>query len=46
MFKSEYTVKPVHKGHPREIQNMVFIDKWSLFGGNYVLFYHGGVIDM
>ena len=31
------TVKPVNKGHPREIQRMVFIDKWSLFGG--YLFY-------
>ena len=27
------TVKPVNKGHPRERQNMVFIDKWSLLGG-------------
>ena len=26
------TVKHVNKGCPREIQIMVFIDKWSLFG--------------
>ena len=25
------TVKPVNKGHPMDRQNMVFIDKWSLF---------------
>ena len=31
-----YTVKPVNKSHPRERQNIVFIDKWSLFGGNFV----------
>ena len=29
----------MNKGHPREKQNMVFIDKWSLFGGYFVLFY-------
>ena len=27
------TVKPVNKGHQREDQHMVFIDKWPLFGG-------------
>ena len=32
------TVKPVNKGYPREILHMVFIDRWSLFGGNFVLF--------
>ena len=32
-----YTVKPVNKGHP--IQNMVFIDKWSLFVDYFVSFY-------
>ena len=31
------TVKPVNKGHPRERQNKVFIDKWSLFGGNFFI---------
>ena len=36
-----YTVKPVNKGHPRERQDMVFIDKWSLFGGFFVLFNEG-----
>ena len=41
-----YTVKPVNKGHPREKQNMVFIDKWSLFGGYFVLFYQGSVIEV
>ena len=35
------TVEPVNKGHPRERQNMVFIDKWSLFGGFFVIFYQG-----
>ena len=28
-----YTVKPVNKGYPRIKLHMVFIDKWSLFGG-------------
>ena len=42
----ESTVKPVHKGHPREKQNMVFIDKWSLFGGYFVLFYQGSVTEV
>ena len=27
-----YTVKPQNKGHPREQQVMVLIDKWFLFG--------------
>ena len=27
-------VKPVNKGHPRERWHMVFIDKWTLFGGH------------
>ena len=26
------TVKPVNQGHPMEKYNMIFIDKWSLFG--------------
>ena len=30
------TIKPLNKGHPRERQIMVFIDKWSLFGGYFV----------
>ena len=33
------TIKPVNKGHPMEIQHMVFKDKWSLFGHNFVLFF-------
>ena len=37
----EITVKPVDKGHPKERQNMVSIDKWSLFCGNVVLFHQG-----
>ena len=41
-----YTVKPVNKGHSRERQNMVFIDKWSLFGGYNCLFYKRVVIDV
>ena len=40
------TVKPVNKGHPKERQNMVFIDKWSLFGGNIVLFNQGKVTEV
>ena len=30
-YIADTTVKPVNKEHPREIQIMVFIDKWSLF---------------
>ena len=33
-----YTVKPVNKGHLRERQGMAFIDRWPLFGGNFVIF--------
>ena len=40
------TVKPVNKGHPEERQNMVFIDKWSLFGVYIVLFNQERVIEM
>ena len=40
------TVKPVNKGHPWERQNMVFIDKWSLFEGYFVFFYQGRVIEV
>ena len=29
----------MNSDHPSEKQNMVFIDKWSLFGGHFVLFY-------
>ena len=36
LIKLCYTVKPVIKCHPGERQNMVFIDKWSLFGGHFV----------
>ena len=36
----------MNKGHPRERQKMVFIDKWSLFGGYFVLFYQGRVIEV
>ena len=32
------TVKPVNKGHPRERQTLIFIDKWSLLRGFIVLF--------
>ena len=40
-----YTVKPVNKGHPRERRkNIVFIDKWSLFGGNFVYFNKKGLL--
>ena len=40
------TVKPVNKGHTKERENMVFIDKWSLFGGYFVLIYQGIVIEV
>ena len=46
MLKDQYTVKPVNKGHPRERQHMAFIDKWSLFGCYFVLFYQGRVIEV
>ena len=29
----DFSVKPVNKGDSKETQHMVFIDKWSLFGG-------------
>ena len=38
IVKVSYTVKPVNKGHLREIKIMVFIDKWSLYGGFFILF--------
>ena len=31
-------MKSVNKGHPRERQILVIIDKCSLFGGFFVLF--------
>ena len=40
------TVKPVNKGHPRERQRMVFMDKWPSFGGYIVLFNHGRITEM
>ena len=39
LSRFDYTVKPVNKGHLRERQRMVFINKWSLFGGFLVLLY-------
>ena len=33
-----YTVKPLNLGHPCDRQILVFIDKWSLFWGFFVLF--------
>ena len=36
----------MNKDHPRERQNMVSIDKWSLFGGYFVLFYQGWVSEV
>ena len=36
-----YTVKLEIKGQPREIQNLVFIDKWSFFGGFFFLINEG-----
>ena len=40
------TVKPVNKGHPREKQHMVFINKWPFLGGYTVLFYQGRVTEV
>ena len=45
-YGKQYTVKLVNKGHPRERQHMVFIDKWSLFGGYFVLFCQESVIEV
>ena len=41
-----YTVKSVNNGHQKERQHMVFIDKWSLFGGYFVLFNQGSVTEV
>ena len=40
MERKMILVKLVNKGRPRER----YIDKWSLFGGYFVLFYHRRVI--
>ena len=42
------TVKPVNKGHRRERQHLVFIDKLSLFGDYMyiILFYQGRVTEV
>ena len=40
------TVNPVNKGHPRERQKKAFIDKWSLFGGYFALFYQRRFIEV
>ena len=34
----------MNKGHPRERQIMVFLDKWSLFGGYFGLFIKEGTL--
>ena len=39
VFRNQHTVKPVNKGHPRERQHMVLIDKWVLYAGFFVLFF-------
>ena len=36
----------MNKGHPKETQHNVFIDKWSLFGGYIVLFNQGRVTEV
>ena len=43
---THYTIKPVNKTLPRERQNIAFIDKWSLFGGYFILFYQGRAIEV
>ena len=40
-----YTAKSANKGHPRERQIMVFIDKWPLFGGYLFYFINEGLLD-
>ena len=44
--RSTRTGKPVNKGHSIERHNLVFIGKWSLFGGYYGLFYQGMSIEV
>ena len=34
--RSVYTVKPVNKGHPRDMKNVAFVDRWLLFAGNFL----------
>ena len=45
-YKYVCTNKPVNKGHPRERQHMVFIDKWPIFGGYIFLFYQGRITEV
>ena len=40
-FNTGNTVKHVNKDRPRERQNMVFIDKWFLFGCHFVNIVNG-----
>ena len=46
MGRERNPVKPVNKGQPMGRQHMVFINKWYLFGGYFVLFYQGKVIEV
>ena len=41
-----YTVRPVNKGHPKETEYMVFMDKWPLFGGYIVSFNQRRVTEL
>ena len=45
-FFTVCTVKPVNKCHSREREHVVFIDKWSLFGGYFVLSNQGRVNEV
>ena len=38
----DFTVQPVNKGHLKERQSMVFIDKWFLLGCYYFYFIKEG----
>ena len=48
MVKYEYYIysQTCQQRPPREKQNMVFIDKWSVFGGFFILFYQGRVVEV
>ncbi len=36
--RPQSTVKPEFNDYPRDPKIVVFVDRWSLFGGNYVLY--------
>ena len=36
----------MNKGHLSERQHMVYTDLWPLFGGYFILFYQGRIIEV